>query len=233
MNVNIYLPKGYTKKIKYPVLYLLHGYTDNEDAWMPNLKLKETADRLIDADKITPLIIVMPQIDNSFGVNSDKIMNMSLKFSAGMYEDYLYKDVIPYIDKKYSTLKDKNNRYIGGLSMGGFAALHLAFTHTELFSKVGGHSPAFIDDMWLYPSDEARNERDPMQIASKANLGSLKVYLDCGDKDSYKFYVGCEQLYTLLQAKGVSSEYHLNSGEHNGEYWITNGENYLLFYAGK
>jgi len=152
MRFNIYLPKGYNRKAKYPVLYLIHGYTDNEDRWIPNLNLKAAADKLIDEDKITPLIIVMPQINNSFGINTDKIMNMSLKFSAGLYEDYLYKELIPYIDKNYHTLKNKRARYIGGLSMGGFAALHLAFRHPDMFSKVGGHSPAFIEDMWLYPN---------------------------------------------------------------------------------
>ena len=233
MRFNIYLPKGYSKKIHYPVLYLIHGYTDTEDAWMPNLNLKDAADRLVENGKIASLIIVMPQIDNSFGINTDKIMNMSLKFSAGMYEDYLYKDLIPYIDKKYSTVKSKAGRYIGGLSMGGFAALHLAFCHPDMFSKVGGHSPAFADDPWLYPNDEKRNERDPIKIASSKDLGSLKVYLDCGDRDSFKFYVGCEQLFAVLQSRGISSEYHLNSGEHNAEYWKAHSDDYLVFYAGK
>ena len=233
MRFNIYLPKSYKNGKKYPVLYFLHGYTDNEDAWMPDLKLKETADRLIENDKIKPLIIVMPQIDNSFGINTDELINMSLDFSAGKYEDYLYKDLIHYIDSNYNTIKNRNSRYIGGLSMGGFAALHLAFRHINLFSKVGGHSPAFIEALWLYPNEELRNERDPIKIALKENLKSIQVYLDCGDNDSFKFYNGCNQLYTILQLKGVHSEYHLNSGEHNAEYWIANSEKYLLFYAGK
>ena len=175
----------------------------------------------------------MPQIDNSFGINTDRAMNMSLSFSAGRYEDYLYRDLVSYIDKKYKTIKKRSGRYIGGLSMGGFAALHLAFRHPDLYSKVGGHSPAFIDDIWLYPTVESRNERDPIRLASDNNLGSIQVYLDCGENDSFGFYIGCAELYDVLQAKGVTSEYHLNSGEHNADYWINNSEQYLLFYAGK
>jgi len=73
MMFNIYLPKGYNIWKKYPVLYMMHGYSDNEDAWMPNLKLKEVADRLIENDKITPLIIVMPQIDKRAPLNTHSI----------------------------------------------------------------------------------------------------------------------------------------------------------------
>lgn len=233
MNFNIYLPNGYNKKNKYPVLYLIHGYSDNEDKWMPNLQLNEQADLLIENERIVPLIIVMPQIDNSFGINTDKVMNQSDAFTAGLYEDYLYKDLIPYIDKNYSTIKNKDGRFIGGLSMGGWAALHLAFIHTDMFSKVGGHSPAFIDASWLYPTFDIRTRRDPIKLASEKDLTSLKVYLDCGDKDSFKFYEGCNQLYTILQSNGVTSEYHLNDGEHNDTYWKKNSEKYLLFYAGK
>jgi len=235
MNFNIYLPKGYNRNKQYPVLYMIHGYSDNQDKWMPNLQLGNAADILIENGKITPLIIVMPQIDNSFGINSDKTgyAPNGFVFTAGRYEDYLIQDLIPYIDKNYSTIKNKNGRYIGGLSMGGWAALHLAFTYTKMFSKVGGHSPALIDDAWLYPTVKLRNEREPAAIASNKNLKALKVYLDCGDKDIFKFYEGCDLLNKILQAKGVSSEYHLNSGEHNDAYWKANSEKYLLFYAGK
>jgi enterochelin esterase-like enzyme len=232
MPFNIYLPRNYRAGQRYPVLYLLHGYKDKEDCWMPNLQLKAAADRLISEGRIKPLIIVMPLIDDSFGINTDPVMNLSMKFTAGRYEDYLYKDLVTYIDKHYSTVRNREGRYIGGLSMGGFAALHLAFTHPDLFSRVGGHSPAFIDDLWIYPNIEARIQRDPQQIAINNDLRSLRVYLDCGDTDSFKFYVGCGLLFSVLQAKGVPSEYHLNPGGHTKEYWMENSEAYLLFYAG-
>ena len=234
MKVNIYLPKGYNGKTRYPVLYMLHGYTDNEDCWMVNLNLKIVADRLINDNMIEPVIIVMPQIDNSFGVNSDKSIYLSLKYSAGLYEDYLYKDLIPNIDKYYKTIKNRNSRYIGGLSMGGYAALHLAFNHSELFSKVGGHSPALlVEDSWLYPNDQIRLERDPMLLVISKKVKNIEVYLDCGDKDSFKFYNSCETLAHILQNQNIQYEYHLNPGEHNKEYWNANSDKYLMFYVGK
>jgi enterochelin esterase-like enzyme len=241
MNVNIYLPRGYNTETKYPVLYMIHGYKDNEDCWMPNLELNTTADRLIDSNMITPVIIVMPQIDDSFGINTDKTKIFSDSFTTGMYKDYLIKDLISYIDDNFYTINNRDGRYIGGLSMGGYAALYLAFTYPDMFTKVGGHSPAVVPESepvsgltrWLYPTKELREERDPIYLASQKDLQLLKVYLDCGDRDDFEFYRGCEQLYNVLQLKGISSEYHFNEGEHNAAYWIANSEQYLLFYAGK
>lgn len=245
MKLNVYLPKGYNIKEKYPVLYILHGFGCNEENWMPGMKLEKKADELIESKKINPIIIVAPQIDNSYGINSAKNPGIlgndpNLYLNEGMYEDYLTKEVIMFIDSNYSTIPSKQGRYIGGESMGGFVALHEAFSHPDMFSKVGGHSPAlFIDefpndlDKWLYPSDSLREERDPVYIAQSKDLKSLKVYLDCGDKDYYKFYEGCDKLYKILLSKGVSAEYHLNRGKHDGAYWGANEENYLLFYAGK
>jgi enterochelin esterase-like enzyme len=245
MKLNIYLPKGYSTVDKYPVLYMIHGYSGNEDSWMPDCKLDKKADELIDNNRIKPLIIVAPQIDNSYGLNSSetpKKLGDDRKYSLneGLYEDYLCKEAVTFIDSNYSTISSKAGRYIGGLSMGGCVALHLAFSHSDMFSKVGGHSPAlFINEFpigleqWLYPNERLREERDPIYIAQNKAPEALKVYLDCGDKDSYKFYEGCDKLYKILQSKGVESQYHLNSGAHDGAYWEGNAEKYLLFYAGR
>lgn len=244
LGVNIYLPKGYSDKSKYPVLYLIHGYSGDEDTWFPGLEMEKKADALIDKNEIEPLIIVAPLIDNSYGINAKIIPvdrnNPSTYFSMGNYEDYLCKELIPYIDANYSTISSKEGRYIGGLSMGGWAALHLAFSYVDMFSKVGGHSPAiFLDGYagsamsFVYPTDELRNDRDPLRVAKNKDLTSLKVYLDCGAEDSYQFYEGCEQLNKILKSKGVDSQYHLNKGNHDGAYWGSNIEKYLKFYAGK
>ncbi len=239
MKINIYLPKGYSDKKKYPVLYLIHGYTGNEDTWFPWFQVDKKADDLIDKKEIVPLIIVAPQIDNSYGINSTKDTSNSQPFNTGMYEDYLYKELVPFIDTTYSTISSREGRYIGGLSMGGWVALHMAFAHTDMFSKVGGHSPAiFLDGdaspvrSFLYPTEELKNERDPILVAQNKDLTSLKVYLDCGDQDSYRFFEGCDKLNKILQSKGVDSKYYFNQGKHDGPYWRANIEKYLMFYAG-
>jgi enterochelin esterase-like enzyme len=203
------------------------------------------ASELIEAGKINPLIIVCPDMENSYGINSSPKYsviggsNRNNNLSQGMFEDYFIKELIPFIDANYSTDARMESRYAGGLSMGGFISLYFAFNHPDLFSKVGGHSPAlFMDELpnrlgpWLYPNEETRKERDPIEIAREKNLSALSVYLDCGDKDSYRFYEGCEKLYGILKENNVKAQYSLNPGEHTGEYWKSHSEEYLLFYAG-
>ena len=70
-----------------------------------------------------------------------------------MYEDYFINEVIPTIDNKFKTLKNRNSRFVGGASVGGYIALHNAFRHPDLFSKVGGHMPAI--ELQLEKEDKA------------------------------------------------------------------------------
>lgn len=250
MRLEVYLPKGYSSASRYPVLYMLHGYGSNEGEWFEGLGLSQSADQLTEQGKMKPLIIVSPEMDNSYGINSGNTYRADRPgdpntIYVGRYEDYLYQDVIGYIDSHFSTQANRSNRFIGGLSMGGFISLHTAFLHPDLFSKVGGHSPALFMNDWsttggeqglkafLYPTDELRQTRDPLLLAQKLDIANLQVYLDCGDQDDYKFYDGSERLYKLLQGKGVPVEYHLNSGKHNSDYWKSQLSNYLMFYAGK
>ncbi|MEC0092168.1 alpha/beta hydrolase [Paenibacillus macquariensis] len=233
MKFNIYLPKGYDITKKYPVLYMLHGYSGTEDSWLPELGLDVTADAMISANKINPLIIISPQINNSYGFNS---------ISEGDYSDYIVNDLIQYVDGHFNTNASRVGRYIGGLSMGGWAALFNAFQHPALYSKVGGHSPALFMDYWgdaeglrnwLYPSEQLQDQRDPLRLVETQNLKGLSIYLDSGDEDGFRFYEGAEALYQQLQSKNVNSEYHHGPGGHDGDYWRKHTSDYLLFYSGK
>src|SRR5262249_55360754 len=84
------------------------------------------ADVLIKMQVIRPLIIVAPAMDRSYG--------------AGGNEAFVFQELVDYVDSSYSTDPVRESRFIGGLSMGGFIALHNAFVHTDVFSRVGGHS---------------------------------------------------------------------------------------------
>jgi enterochelin esterase-like enzyme len=244
MNINIFVPDDYDPQECYPVLYLLHGYGNSYQGFLPNLKLDYLAQRMINEGKIVPLIIVAPNIDNSFGLNSSSSTEMlgdapQQAFYKGLYRDYLIFEVIPYIERHYSTYTDRSYRFIGGASMGGFAALHAAFHYPELFSKVGGHMPAILLDSscreftsWVYPDQEARMERDPIALTSVQGLAGLEVYLDCGEDDSFQFFTGAKLLHKALQAHGYRSQYHQHPGGHDDEYLQQHLQDYLLFYAG-
>ena len=147
MGINAYIPNGYDTNLM-PILYFLHGRSGNEDI-MFDLNINTKADELIANGTIKPLIIVCPRIENSRGINSSSICkevlspgNSGIVINIGMYEDYFIKEVIPLIENKLNIAKDRKDRYIGGVSAGGYAALHNAFRHQEMFSKVGGHMPA-------------------------------------------------------------------------------------------
>jgi enterochelin esterase-like enzyme len=215
INFEVYLPPNYDAGKKYPVLVSMYGYGGTRDYIFGSMGLNQVADRLIEEGSINPLIIVSPDYGNSFGVNTRPGQGINPgSVDEGSYEDYLLKEVIPYIDSHYSTSAARESRYVGGFSMGGYAALFLGFSHPELFSKIGGHSAAIWDYSmndnytdqrdWLYPNEILRNLRDPFRLADTRSLGSVQVYLDAGDSDGLA--VVDEKLYKLLKSKQIPAE---------------------------
>lgn len=243
MNALVYLPKQYNGCTQFPVLYYLHGRTGNENI-LYEIALDQKADQMTQSGKIKPLIIVCPCIDNSQGMNSSPIYqnipdpgDKNRRIHLGRYEDYIIHEVIPAIDLNFCTIRDRSGRYIGGVSGGGYAALHNTFHHQNLFSKVGGHIPAIEitleeEDKPYYSSQSVWNTYDPIYIAEHQEILDTEVYLDCGDQDEGAFYRGCEILQGVLEKKGVISQYHLNHGHHDKEYVKAHVEDYLSFYAG-
>ena len=231
MPYTIYLPAAYDENVAYPVLYLYDGYGGNARNWFDVLKIHEAADQLINKRQITPLLIVSPDVENSYGINS----------MLGDFEDYVVQDVVTHIDSNFTTVKHRSGRYIGGLSMGGFIALHAAFRHPSVFSKAGGHSAALWTDDWsqvpgleafLYPDQQTRAQRDPIRLAGTADLRQLRVWLDCGTADQFRLFTGAQQLERTLRRRGVSVQYHSYPGGHEAPYWRRHGPDYLRYYAG-
>lgn len=244
MKVNVYLPKGYKEKNKYPVLYILPGSTGEQNFCIPGLKMDETTDKLIMSNKINPLIIISPETDNSFGLNSSNNhieFNLSGKIiQLGRYEDYLSNELVKFVDSHYSTITNRNGRYIGGMSDGGYIALHTAFLHSDQYSKVGGHSPNILHTLpnkqienLYFKGNDASKTGDIFYLAQKNHISNLNIYLDCGNVDKFQFYNGCAKLYKILQVKKIKSQYHLNNGTHSAAYWKSKMDEYLIFYSGK
>lgn len=133
MKFDIVLPADYAGTTRrYPVLYLLHGHLQNYTVWGRNLGAAETARRLGD------LIVVMPDGGNSWFVNYAR----SDAGQRNNWEDHVVTDVIDYVDSQYRTEAQRTGRAIGGLSMGGFAALALGLRHPDLFISLGSSSGA-------------------------------------------------------------------------------------------
>jgi len=235
--VRIFVPPVHNKSL--PVVYLLHGQTENEKMWS-SLGFFRMAEKQMREGTIGPMILVTPDIDNSFGVNNEKtekvqIPNgMQIEYNGNNYEDFLINDLIPYIDNKYKTIKDRSGRYIGGISMGGFAAIHCAFRHPDQFSRIGGHSPALITDRdfsWLYPTEEIFENRNPMKLAERTDLSGFEILLDVGEQDEYQLLEPVTSFYRLLEDRGAAVQLDTSTGGHNSSYWKKQFPLYLRFYS--
>jgi S-formylglutathione hydrolase FrmB len=149
-----YLPAGYDTLTarRYPVIYMLHGLGGDETNWIEAGKLDAAADTLR-----LQAIVVMPDGDDGFYANSatpvdkEKCLGSQPPFSreqapedycvaTANYEDYITRDLVAHVDATYRTIPERHARGIGGLSMGGFGALHLAMRHKDLFAASASHS---------------------------------------------------------------------------------------------
>lgn len=191
MQLKIYTPPGYAEDTTYPVLYFFHDYDGSVYTVMEEYGIALTAEELISNNEIAPLIIVAVDIDRSFGLNSSLKAEMvetetGMTFNTGMYMDFFIRGIIPYIDSSYNTIDSKEGRYVGGYSMGGFAALHIALENPNLFSKAGGHSPSIVikgfkDSTvtdFLYPDKETRKQRDPIYLVQDNKYRVMQLFLD-------------------------------------------------------
>lgn len=240
MKMLIYIPPKY-ENINLPVLYFLHGKSGNESI-LKELAMDKTANGLIKNHTISPFIIVCPYIANSRGINSsqtyEEVQGRYDIVHKGLFEDYIVKEVIPFIDSHHKTIKNRKSRFIGGISAGGYAALHIGLNHQNVFSKIGAHMPAIDlkyedEDECYFENKEMWLKYDPITIAKNKKISDLKVFLDCGNKDEGRFYMACKKLYEILKSKNVNVENHIFKGHHNVEYIISNLEKYYKFYGGK
>ena len=170
----VYTPPGYTKKKKYPVLYLLHGIGGDEKEWLRGGQPQVILDNLYADGKIQDMIVVMP---NGRAMRDDRavgdIMAPDKVKAFADFEKDLLNDLIPFVEKKYSVLKNRENRAIAGLSMGGGQSLNFGLGNLDKFAWVGGFSSA--------PNTKTPQELIPNPDEAKKMLKLL--WISCGDKD--------------------------------------------------
>lgn len=232
----IYLPKGYGYGKEYPVWYGLNSYSTTESMWIDN-GIVEAADELIDNEEIEPLIMIFPYTKDTTIKEITKDLEDG-KIDERNMDQFIWKELVPYIDTHYYTITKANGRYIGGFSMGGMIALRIAFHHTDLFSKVGGYSAAVISndysgnqlEAWLYPNDNFDEIDDVSNFDKKMGFHNLHVYLDAGNSND-PFSIGLQSLHEALQNRGIQSEFELYEGGHTLRK--DSIKDYLKFYVGK
>lgn len=244
---SLYLPPNYDQtNRRYPVLYLLHGYTDDETGWTQFGEVKAIADRQLQKNEMTEMIIAMPDGGVSWYINSTD--------GKVMYEDFLITEFIPYVDATLRTRSEKRYRSIAGLSMGGHGTMIMAIKHPELFAAACPLSAGiFTNDEIIGTPDETWNNvfgppygkskgTDRISEHYKKNsilslienktpdeLKKVKYYIDCGDKD---FLIkGNMALHSLLIDKKVPHEFRVREGIHNWDYWRASLPEVLKFVS--
>ncbi len=154
--LSVYLPAEYAKnKTKqYPVLYLLHGTGGDEMAWLEMGRLAQIMDNMIAMGKARPMIVVMPNgiadLDAAPGQSpymQGKASHMNMSSWMGRTEAAFPKEVMPFIEKNFRTLNDKQHRAIAGLSMGGMHATAISANNPDRFNFVGLFSPQAISPL--------------------------------------------------------------------------------------
>lgn len=136
-HVNVYVPAEYEENTdkKYPVLYLVHGWGEDENGWSVQGHMANIMDGLIDAGKAVPMIVVMPSGD--IKTNSD------VREASGDISQIYINDLIPFIDKTFRTFTDKEHRAMAGLSRGGFQTCMTVFGNMDKFAWMGTFSGFF------------------------------------------------------------------------------------------
>jgi len=204
----IYTPPGFSKKRKYPVLYLLHGIGGDEKEWLNGGKPQVILDNLYAENKIEPMIVVMP---NGRAMKDDRAVGNifdSAKVQAfATFEKDLLNDLIPYIEKNFSVLTDREHRAIAGLSMGGGQSLNFGLGNLNKFAWVGGFSSA--------PNTKRPEELVPDPEVAKQKLKLL--WISCGDNDGLITF--SKRTHDYLYEKNIPHIYYIEPGVHDFKVW--------------
>ena len=222
--MHVYTPPGYeTGAEKYPVLYLLHGAGDSDDAWTSVGRANFILDNLIAARKAKPMIVVMPAGHTgpfSFIMPTTPPRDGGPVGNA-KFEDEFEKDIRPYVEKHYRVQTGRNDRAIAGLSMGGAQTLNLFAAHPGDFSYVGVFSSAVI---FGKASDWEKEHAKGLEDADARK--ELKLLWFATGKGDFLLKQSRETV-ELFKKHGFSPVFKETSGGHT---WI-NWQKYLNEFA--
>jgi enterochelin esterase-like enzyme len=204
----IYTPPGFSKKNKYPVLYLLHGIGGDEKEWLKHGQPHVIMDNLIHEKRIVPMIVVLP---NGRAMKDDRAGGNvfdSVRVQAfSVFEKDLLNDLIPFVEKSYPVSKEREQRAIAGLSMGGGQSLNFGLTNLDKFAWVGGFS-------------SAPNTRLPEQLVPNPQEARNKLkllWISCGDADGLMSF--SKRTHDYLYQKQVPHIFYVEPGGHDFKVW--------------
>lgn len=227
----VVLPDSYAdSKERFPTLYLLHGWSGNNEEWVAKTDIGALADE-------HQMIVVMPNgAYDSWYIDSPVEKNSK-------YQTYIGKDVVNYIDKKFRTISKKEARAITGLSMGGYGALNVTLNNQSTFGNVGsmsgGVDPRYFSKNWGMESvfgDYVKNKDywNNKAIISNAHrfiFSGIDIIIDSGVDDF--FSPANRELHNLLVELKIPHDYIERPGAHDWDYWSNSIKFQALFFSNK
>jgi S-formylglutathione hydrolase FrmB len=225
----IIVPDNYKKSKKnFPVVYLLHGYGGNYATWVKSFK--EVGQQV---DKYGFIVIGVDGNYSSWYFDSP--IDPSFK-----YETYIINELVPFVDKNYKTITNREGRAISGLSMGGHGALYLSFKHQDIFGAAGSMSGGVdfrpFAEKWdikkrLGSITEFPDNWDGNTVTNMLELvkdNNLKLIIDCGVDD---FFIDVNrELHQKMLTSKISHDYIERPGQHNIQYWENSLKFQLFFF---
>ena len=237
--ISVLLPKSYLKEPdrRYPVVYMLHGLGDTPESWNDTwLRVQSTIESL-EENGLSDMIYIFPSGYRSYYCN---------RFDGGFpYMDMFIQELIPFVDKAYRTIADKEHRAISGYSMGGFGACALALKHPEMFCASAPLSMSFrTDHQYMTEEQSGWNSQWGRIFGGSGQTGAARItdyykehcpfyqfvpenkqalstvhwYFTCGDNEEQLLIAG-DNLHAQMRDAGIPHEYRVGEGGHEGSYW--------------
>jgi len=259
MPYSVYLPESYhTSNRNYPVLYLLHGMTDDYQGWVNRGEVHKIAGEAMANNKVPEMIIVMPDgLYDAFYINN---YDGSIR-----WEDFFHEEFIPEIEKRYRIIGSRNTRAIAGLSMGGYGAMYHGVKYKEKFSAIYAMSGAFLEV-------EPQPEEERSDWEREFHLNTWGPYNDDGLPEKFEehsiqemfkamepieptagqwqpfgnddvplpqIFIDCGDddflleenmnLVNIMNSRNILFEFRVRDGGHTWDYWRTSLEKTLIF----
>jgi len=238
----VYLPPDYeTSGRSYPVLYLLHGAGDDQTGWVQFGEVQNITDKAINAGTATPMIIIMPDANTGRRGYFNDIKG------DWNYEDFFFKELMPYVEKKYHIKTDKRYRAVAGLSMGGGGSFVYALHHPELFSAAcplsAATGPLTMEEAKTQLAKSNPNLPDSvvtkyynthsvvymMNNMPEDQKKAVRWFIDDGDDDF--LYEGNCMVHIAMRKKEIPHEFRVRDGGHTWTYWRASLPNVLEFVS--
>jgi enterochelin esterase-like enzyme len=232
----VYLPPGYEQPansgMRYPVIYLIHGYPGRAQDWFTAGGIRSTMDLLIRKHYIGPMIVVSPSASTGY-LNDDECLNAPHHIAL---ENYLAFDVVHAIDSTFRTVPDRAHRAIGGMSSGGYCSLNIGLHHLHRFSVILASEP--YGDPGLHPLQRLLGGSWPLWRANSPSFYiplwrfSLPVaaFFDSGGYDKHTTTLALALAQQLAQ-RGQQTSYRLAAGQHHNWREARAALPYALLFA--